>query len=64
MPMTTMHIKVDARLKKAFDDKASAHGKPSEMIRNLMEAFVDGRIKIQPTEQQLELFQLNGGNNA
>lgn len=57
MPMTTIHLKVDARLKKEFDDRASKIGRPSDMLRTLMEAFADGRVKIHPTEEQLELFQ-------
>lgn len=61
MPMTTMHIKIDSRLKKAFDDKASALGKPSDMVRTLMEAFVEGRVKIIPTNEQLDLFNLTKG---
>lgn len=61
MAMTTIHIKVDERLKKAFDDKASRMGKPSDMIRTLMTAFVEGRVKIEPTSEQYELFTLPKG---
>ena len=57
MPMTTIHIKVDTRLKKEFDDRASKLGKPSDMVRMLMKAFAENRVKIYPTEEQLELFQ-------
>ena len=46
MGMTTIHIKIDTRLKKAFDDKASKLGKSTDMIRTLMTAFVEGRVKI------------------
>ena len=57
MPMTTIHLKVDTRLKKAFDDRASKMGRPSDMLRTLMEAFAENRVKVYPTEEQLELFQ-------
>lgn len=59
MPMTTIHIKVDTRLKKEFDDRASKLGKPSDMVRTLMLAFAENRIKIYPTEEQLELYSSN-----
>ena len=58
--MTTIHIKVDERLKKDFDDKASKLGRPRDMIRNLMQAFVDDRISVQPTTEQSKFFQLKG----
>ena len=62
MPMTVMHTKMDVRLKKAFDDKASKHGKPSDMVRTLMLAFVEDRIKIYPTKEQMNLFDFNKGD--
>ena len=54
--MTTIHIKVDTRLKKSFDDKASRLGKPSDMLRSMMKAFIEDRITITPTPEQLDLF--------
>lgn len=54
--MTTIHIKVDARLKKSFDDKASKLGRPSDMLRSLMQAFIENRVTITPTNEQMSLF--------
>ena len=62
MPMTTIHIKVDTRLKKEFDDRASKLGKPSDMVRMLMKAFAENRVKIEPTMEQIELFQTTKGD--
>jgi len=61
MGMTTIHTKIDDRLKKAFDDKASKLGKPSDMIRTLMTAFVEDRVKIEPTTEQVQLFHYTKG---
>jgi len=62
MGMTTIHIKIDARLKKAFDDKASKLGKSTDMIRTLIQAFVEGRVKIEPTTEQVQLFHYTKGD--
>lgn len=61
MGMTTIHIKVDTRLKKAFDDRASRLGKPSDMVRTLMTAFAENRITIEPTTEQVKLFHIPKG---
>ena len=61
MGMTTIHIKIDDRIKKAFDDRASKLGKPSDMIRTLMTAFVEDRVKIEPTTEQCKLFDISKG---
>ena len=62
MGMTTIHIKIDARLKKAFDDKASKLGKSTDMIRTLIQAFVEDRVKIEPTTEQAQLFHYTKGD--
>ena len=61
MGMTTIHIKIDMRLKKAFDDKASKLGKSTDMIRTLMQAFVEDRVSIKPTTEQVQLFHYTKG---
>jgi hypothetical protein len=55
---TVIHLKINAELKDAFDNKASKFGKPSIMLRTLIEAFVQDRVKIIPTEEQMGLFDL------
>jgi len=41
-------VRVTAGTHKKFHDKASKFGKPSEVLRELAEAFIDDRLTIQP----------------
>jgi len=60
-----LHCKVNAAEKEAFKQKAIATGKPYQvLIREMMHAFNEGRLRIIPTEDQSnslgELYNVTG----
>ena len=57
MDGATIHIKTTKNIVEKFADKAKQYGmKPSDMHRFLIESFIDNRMAITPTEEQLNLF--------
>ena len=48
--------RVPVSMRKEFHDKATRYGKPSEVLRELIEAFIDDRLTIKPpvTRNSLE----------
>ena len=54
---TVINLKVDKDLCDAFMAKAHAvNKKGTDMLRDMMKAFVNGQLTITPTDEQLELF--------
>lgn len=45
-----LNVRVSAKLRKSFHSKARKYGTPAEVHRELLEAFVDGRLKIVRSE--------------
>lgn len=43
-----LNTRVTRKEKLAFNEKASRYGNPSEVLRELANAFVEGRLVIQP----------------
>ena len=57
MDGATIHIKSTKKIVENFAEKAVQYGmKPSDMHRLLIEAFIDNRMTITPTEEQRNLF--------
>lgn len=51
-----LHARVTPEEKRQFIEKASKHGTPSEVLRELATAFVEGRLQIiapSPTGKEL-----------
>lgn len=60
METTTLHIKVSEVAYAAFGDKArSLDKKPSDLIREMIDAVNDDRLTIQPTTGQMRLFGID-----
>lgn len=47
-------VRVDKQKRQAFRDKATRYGSPSEVLRELVDAFIEGRIKITPPVNRKE----------
>jgi hypothetical protein len=45
--MSTFHFRVPASVRRAFEVKAAGLGKPYAVLRDLVDAFIDGRITIE-----------------
>jgi hypothetical protein len=45
--MRTFHFRVPASVRQAFEVKAAGLGKPYAVLRELVDAFIDGRITIE-----------------
>ena len=53
---THMTVRVAARVRSAFHRKAERYGRPSDVLRELIEAFLDDRLVIQPTPRKESLY--------
>ena len=53
---THMTLRVSQRVRTAFNRKAERFGKPSEVLRELIDAFIDDRLVIQPTPRKESLY--------
>lgn len=53
---THMTLRVAARVRTAFNRKAERYGKPSDVLRELIEAFLDDRLVIQPNPRKESLY--------
>lgn len=45
---TTLATRMTPSMKKAFIEKAKAFGDPSDILRELVEGFIEDRLTIQP----------------
>lgn len=45
---TMINVRVKHRFKERFNRKARKFGKPADVIREILEAFVDDRLQINP----------------
>jgi len=43
-----IYLRVTPDVKKAFDKRAESYGKPSEALRELVLAYIDGRVVVTP----------------
>lgn len=53
---THMTLRVNQRVRTAFNRKAERYGKPSDVLRELIEAFLDDRLIIQPNPRKESLY--------
>ena len=53
---THMTLRVTQRVRIAFNRKAERYGKPSDVLRELIEAFLDDRLVIQPNPRKESLY--------
>jgi len=53
---THMTLRVNQRVRTAFNRKAERYGKPSDVLRELIEAFLDDRLVIQPNPRKESLY--------
>jgi hypothetical protein len=53
---THMTFRVSQRVRTAFHRKAERYGKPSDVLRELIEAFLDDRLVIQPNPRKESLY--------
>ena len=49
-------VRVNQRVRTAFQRKADRYGKPSDVLRELIEAFLDDRLVIQPNPRKESLY--------
>lgn len=55
----TIHINVDIGMNRAFTAKAATlNKKTSALVRELMQHFVDGELRIIPNETQKEIYNI------
>lgn len=52
-------VRVSAKAHKAFFRKASLFGKPSDVLRELVDAFLEDRIVIQPSPSKRSIYHVN-----
>lgn len=62
--MGTVHItlRVSPELRSQFRDKAVKFGRPSDVLREIIEAFNDGRLVIQPDQKRESLYVTGNPN--
>jgi hypothetical protein len=51
-----MTVRVNVKVRTAFHRKAERFGKPSDVLRELIEAFLDDRLVIQPNPKKENLY--------
>jgi hypothetical protein len=58
MSSTNINVRVSFDLKRAFKAKCDEHGKRYyEVTRELMEAYIEGRVTIEPTPAQKKMIK-------
>lgn len=53
---THMTLRVNQRVRTAFHRKAEKIGRPSDVMRELIEAFIDDRLVIKPNPRKESLY--------
>jgi len=51
-----MTLRVNERVRAAFNRKAVRYGKPSDILRELIDAFIDDRLTIEPNPRKESLY--------
>jgi hypothetical protein len=51
-----MTLRVSRRVRTAFNRKAERYGKPADVLRELIDAFIDDRLVIQPNPRKESLY--------
>ena len=51
--------RVTSQVHKKFHRKAKDYGKPSDLLREMVEAFVEGRLVIQPSPTKRNLYHVD-----
>lgn len=51
--------RVTGSVHKKFHAKAKRYGKPSDVMREILEAFVEGRLVIQPSPTKRNLYHVD-----
>ena len=49
-------FRINRSMQKDFMDKANRYGKPSDVLREFVEAFLDDRLVIQPNPRKESLY--------
>jgi hypothetical protein len=56
---TFLSVRVNAQTRKEFHDKAKAYGKSADVLREIVEAFIDERLVIsKPNPRKKELYHV------
>lgn len=56
-------VRVTSRVRTAFQRKAERYGKPSDVMRELVEAFLEDRLTIVPPVNRKESLYVPGNQN-
>lgn len=60
---TFLSVRIDAQTRKKFHDKATEYGKSSDVLREIIEAFIDDRLVIsKPNPRKKELYHVRSKN--
>jgi hypothetical protein len=49
-----LYVRVSVETKQAFNEKAARFGLPSEVLRELVQAFVEDRVTVSPPKEMKE----------
>lgn len=49
-------IRVSKEFRKELNKKAKRYGKPSDVIRQILEAFVEDRVQLTPSDRKENLY--------
>ncbi len=52
--VTVLNVRISCDERDAFSRKASAYGKPSYVLRELIRAYVDGRLVVTPRTIEIQ----------
>ena len=56
---TFLSVRVTPELNQAFHDKAQKYGSGSEVLREIIQAFIDDRLAIKPPVNRKESLYVN-----
>lgn len=52
-------IRVTVQVHKKFHRKANQYGKPADVMREIIEAFIEGRLTVTPSPTKRNLHHVN-----
>lgn len=57
---THLTLRLSGKVNIAFKRKAKRYGRPSDVLRELIEAFIEDRLTIQPNQKKESLYVTRG----